>query len=466
MGRAMKHGGVKEWAGEHTDLIGAAVFAAVALVYHLVMSVNFGDEMEYKTVLDDMTLWEYLQRQWMVWSSRLMIDSVFLFLIDHVFLWKLLDTVLFILLGWILGRLTGEKLLCYALWLAYPFHEMSEAGWISTTTNYLWPLCLGLVVCLSLKKSLDGERIRPREYLWGVPAALYACNQELLAVVMAIVTLVCMALCLSRKRRKIPYVYLMLGIELLSLAYILACPGNYNRGVEEAALRAPEFAGLSTGMKLYMGIYNVGRLYIAVPNTVFFPAALLLAILVFRKTESCGKTLVSSIAVLLPAAHCLASTLHSASATSLEVLQKLFVLPPATFRVEEMEAAEVGVISRFLIPVYVLAVVGSMVFSLYVLLGEDLRQFLGVTAVAGAGFVSVVAMGFTPNLYASGNRVQLFFVVSLIYAAARCFHNGKGYLHFAGAGKALFTAFGVLWTGANIVSELVYIPWLSIVRGS
>ncbi len=446
-GRKRMERGTAAWIREHAELLCFVSTVFIALLYHLAIAINFGDDVDYyRVILKDISLWDLMKVHWNEWSSRTFIDVVTFLVIDHVFLWKLVDTAVFVLIGWALGRLTGEKMLCYAFLLMYPFYEMSEAGWIATTTNYFWPLGAGLAVCLCLKKSMDGQKVKWYEYLWSVPAVLFACNQELLAAVMTVVTLTCMALCLSRKKRKIPYIYLMLALELFSLAYILTCPGNYCRNVKEIAIWIPEFAEFSFGTKLYMGLYNVARVYIASPHSVFWPAAVILLILVYKKTGNHWKTLVSSIAVLLPFAYCISEVS--------EFLKQMFREIPETFDLKE---AGFGGMYRYVIPVYVLAVAGSMIFSFYILLGEDIRRFLAVTVIVGAGFMSTVVMGFTPTLYASGNRVQIFFIISLVFATATCFHCEKKSLAFSVAGKRLLIDLSVLWTAVNVLGELLLI---------
>ncbi len=442
--------GTAAWIRDHAELLCFISTIIIALLYHMEIAINFGDDVDYyRVILKDISLSDLMKVHWSEWSSRTFIDVVSFLVIDHVFLWKLVDTVVFVLIGWALGRLTGEKVLCYAFLLMYPFYQMAEAGWIATTTNYFWPLGAGLAVCLCLKKSMDGQKVRWYEYLWGVPAVLFACNQELLAAVMTVVTLTCMVLCLSRKRRKIPYVYLMLILEFLSLVYILACPGNYCRNVKEIAIWVPEFTEFSFGTKLYMGLYNVARVYIASPHVVFLPVAVILLILVYKKTGNYWKTLLSSIAVFLPFAHCVSGASG--------LLERMFRELPATF---DLKGAGFWGPYRFAVPVYVLAVAGSMIFSFYILLGEDIRRFLGVTVIVGVGFMSTVVMGFSPTLYASGNRVQIFFIFSLVFATATCFHYEKKSLAFSVTEKWLLISLGAFWTGVNVLSELLHILYM------
>lgn len=431
----------------HKESLCLMFVAAVALLYHLLIAINFGDDVVYyRVMLDEATLSDLMKMTWEGWSSRILIEIASFFGANHIFIWKILDTAVFVLIGWALGRLTGEKIFCYAFLLMYPFHQMAEAGWIATTLNYFWPLGLGLAVCVSLKKSMDGEKVKWYEYLWSIPAILYACNQELMTAVMLVITVVCVAFCVNRKRIKVPYVYLMLALEFCSLAYILACPGNQGRSEQEIAKWVPEFAEFTFGTKLYMGFYNVERVFISTPHAVFLPVAVVLLALVYKKTENYWKTLVSSIAIILPLGHCLSGALM--------FLERLFRKLPETF---DLEKAGLNGPYKYAIPVYVLAVVGSVLFSLYILLGEDIKRFAGVTIVVGAGFMSTVGMGFSPTLYASGTRVQIFFTFSLVYAAAMCVHYSKNSLRLSDPGKWLLISMGVFWMGTNVIGELLHI---------
>ena len=89
---------------------------------------------------------------------------------------------------------------------------------------------------------------------------------------------------ISEKRMKQPLLYALCGIDIISLIYIFSCPGNAIRSAQEMAGRMPEFADFTFAEKLYMGLANVERIFIAELDPVYCVVAAVLVLLVYRKT--------------------------------------------------------------------------------------------------------------------------------------------------------------------------------------
>ena len=104
---------------------------------------------------------------------------------------------------------------------------------------------------------------------------------------------------ISEKCMKQPLLYALCGIDIISLVYILSCPGNAIRSAQEMAGRMPEFADFTFAEKLYMGLANVERIFIAELDPVYCVVAAVLVLLVYRKTDDYRKTLLAGIPALL-----------------------------------------------------------------------------------------------------------------------------------------------------------------------
>ena len=84
---------------------GTAALAAV--LWHVILSTNVGDDMVYfKTLLDgNSSLGEILAHRYETWSSRMVIEAVLIPLVHCPLLWKILDIVIFtslpVLLCWV-----------------------------------------------------------------------------------------------------------------------------------------------------------------------------------------------------------------------------------------------------------------------------------------------------------------------------------------------------------------------------
>lgn len=451
----MKHGNVlkkgvilKDKQGENIPaekIIFAAVVFVIAL-YHIVLPISFGDDMVYKILLDEQTLMEFLRFQWEHWTSRILIEFVLLSVIKYDFLWRILDTVFVVALGTSLGRITEEKAFSYVILLLYPFHDMASAGWVNTTLNYLWPMCCGLLICVNYKKYISGDKLSPWTYLWSIPVMLFACDQEQMVVVMLILTCGLIAVCISQKQYKIPYVYLMLFLNLLCLVKMILCPGNQARSVTETDIRYASFSGLSAGDKLFLGIYNVESNFIARPHILFFPITLLFAFLVFRKTMSGWKRMIAVVPAGLSLAHCIL-------AESMTKWTKVFW----RFEGGKFELESIG-IYRWLVLLYFGLVLSSLVFTMYILFEDDMRRFWMMLIIWGAGLASAVMMGFSPTMFDSGARTMIFFCFVMMGVSGICVHKYKKCFTDLPQDVQIFLyCTGAVWISASVINELAFI---------
>lgn len=140
--------------------------ALAAVLWHVILSTNVGDDMVYfKTLLDgNSSLGEILAHRYETWSSRMVIEAVLIPLVHCPLLWKILDIVIFtslpVLLCGLLGVTGARTLVCNRTGAALSVCDVASAGWIATTTNYLWPLWGVLVIGMVLKQLRAAEKCR------------------------------------------------------------------------------------------------------------------------------------------------------------------------------------------------------------------------------------------------------------------------------------------------------------------
>ncbi|CAG9704379.1 hypothetical protein [Clostridium neonatale] len=120
--------------------------------------------------------------------------------------WKVLNIASLMLLAVSISKLlVGKNARRYnwiivALVLAYPFKDMSTAGWAATTINYTWPLSLGLYSLIIVKKILKNENIKWYEYILSIIALIYAINvEQMCAILLAIYVPITIYLMIKRK---------------------------------------------------------------------------------------------------------------------------------------------------------------------------------------------------------------------------------------------------------------------------
>jgi hypothetical protein len=77
-----------------------------------------------------------------------------------------------------------------------------------------------------------------------------------------------------------------LGISISSLIFILTCPGNAVRNIEETAIQYPEYAGFGFVQKVGLGFSTIMTEYLIDKNYLLFILCIILAIFIFKKYKN------------------------------------------------------------------------------------------------------------------------------------------------------------------------------------
>lgn len=291
---------------KYRALLGVILFY---IPFHIFLSPTYWDDATFAQILGryQNDLFQYTVERYLTWSSRITIELALPFLTTWpAFVWKIMDLLMIALLYcdlvWLLEHLFGlrEKgtyLLTAVLLCAFPFSIMAQTGWIATTTNYLWVISLGLyTINRMLKAGLFKESLSTREVLCAALAILYCASFESMAAILFLIEIGLLIYCIKNKERCPAVIWICMGLTIIFLIYILCCPGNRLRPVNDARDWMPEYFELNFLDKLRMGILSSYMHFVSLPSPVFF--ILNVVILLSWKGESLGKRVIAAIPVL------------------------------------------------------------------------------------------------------------------------------------------------------------------------
>ncbi len=420
------------------EILILAVFFLILLAVHFFIKTDFGDDVHYATEWGKEPLSVFLKGRYDWWSSRVVIEAVMLPLTAApVWIWKLLNIWMVLLLVintadlFAVERKVQAQLFSFAgIWMV-PLLTINGAGWITTTTNYLWVLSLGLVALRPLKHWLCREKCAGWEYLACPLCTLYAANMEQMGAVLCGAYLVCGAYLLVRKRKISPFYLVQVLLVLGMLYYVLSSPGNGWRNQYEVERYFPEFESLSIWEKLHMGFLETGQYYLAGGDKrgcyVFALLAGALFAALLQKTVKAGGAARGKrfadwcrlLVALAPAAFYwgvghLGNYLLSRAALPrgghiVGVLCGNRSLPG----LGEYPAGLVALqTAAYLI---LLLCTALAVWFVHGKSEETLLEWI----VLAAGFMSRVIIGFSPTIYVSGERTALFCSAAFLIVAFR-----------------------------------------------
>lgn len=412
----------------------------ILLFLQLFVPMGLGDDAFFAE--DTRPLGEFLSERYQYWTSRLLIEAgAKLLAVSSEWIWRILNILIVMLLVWIAADIFGlerdhtkrqAQVFFFGLMWAVPMDCLWEAGWIATTLNYLWPLTLGLVAIRPVKHWVKGEKCSAWEYFICPLCMIFAANAEQCAAILLGVYLLSGGYLLKEKRKLSPFYFLLLGLAAASIAFILAAPGNGKRMMLEAEHFFPEYQSLNIPEKLLMGFVDTAGYYLAAGGAgrENFLFALLAGILLAGIWQKRGEK------HFLPMA--LVAVFPLLFVWGMGVFGKYWLM----YRGFRRGGHVVGLFSmnRCLpcgggalnhlgwIPysmgevllqagVY-LAVLACVALTIYFLHGRS-RETLLEFVILGAGLLSRLILGFSPTIYASGNRTTLFCSAAILIVCLR-----------------------------------------------
>ena len=395
----------------------------------------------FARALKKRSFFEFLTMRYDSWSSRIIIEGTLVLLAKRLALWKLLDTLVFLLLGLSLAKiLTGSFSDVRMNWyvagavLLYPFGEMQSAGWIATTLNYFWPLAFGIFSCTLLADLCRGKKIHPVRGIMCVLAALFACNMEQACGVLFVLYAFFLVWFLLTKKQFFGWNLALLAAAAANLCLILFCPGNRVRMVEELETSTLDFFPTASPGEKLLYAFNDTCGKALDENYVFLIVCTALFIAVLLKTKSLAKRLISLIPLLLLLYRYVISDF-------LPSLSLLLLERPALSR----ETANTQ--PPWMMFFFFLLLLAAVALSLVWLAADQMERILfPLLLLLGIG--SRVIVGLSPTLENSSYRTFLYFdfiLLFLMLASVRNAGEQKGK-----RGEAIRLAYG----GAVVLSVL------------
>lgn len=398
---------MKKIINKHPNLV-YLFFFIILVIFHLTLKTNVYDDVYFKTFKIS-ELDSFLTMRYNMWSSRVFIDAAMvIFLNLPKILWCIVDSLALTIIAWSISyifsnNLLKNKLLSIGIVLIYPFIQMGEAGWYATTINYLWPMACMLIAMLPIKNIIIEKQEKKWMYPIYIIAAIFACNQEQsCALMLGFLVLFNFYFIFIKKQKKILPI-LLLGIAIASIIFILTCPGNKIRVLEETKKWFPTFENFTIIHKLFLGFNSGLAIMIFKQNIIFFLFSTILAYLGIKE-EKIFKKICFFFPLLIILGINVFINYFGGLGTKLAGITQTF----SSFAAH-MPYVSISSKKNIMILLLTLITISSIIYALYnIYQKEPIEKRLFVLILFIAGFLSVVILGFTPTIYASGERTYAF----------------------------------------------------------
>lgn len=368
------------------------------------------DDLWFNAILNDRTILEYWCWRYETWSSRLIVETILIYLsMSKYWIWCLLDSLMFVLLAYSISVLfipkekkVYENWIVISMILCYPFIQLSSAGWLATTLNYLWPLSLGMFAFIPLKKAFCHEKVSVISGVLSIICILYAGNTEQMgAILVCVYSIFCVCLLLKKELKLV--VVINLVVSLLSILFVITCPGNEVRAMAEMHW-FEGYENLGIISKLKYGFFSSTAHFIESSNLMFSLFSILLLVAVWVNYQDKIHRVIGALPLLLK------SSILIGSRVLLAYHPEIGIYHP------EQELSQITALSSSVSLFYIfinIVMIVLIIICLFFIFGKSKKAYLSILILA-AGLVSRIIIGFSPTIFASGLRTFIYFYFALL----------------------------------------------------
>lgn len=157
----------------------------VQMVMHLnADSLILDDWVFFDVLATGKPLFSWLAQRWQTWSSRLLIEGTLCLTTHSIWVWRILDSAMMVLLAFGLCRLANAEQRPFMLAASsllvttIPFAILRSTGWQATSLNYYWPLACTVWAMIPLADALWKRKTGWTMQLAAILLGLYGANQE------------------------------------------------------------------------------------------------------------------------------------------------------------------------------------------------------------------------------------------------------------------------------------------------
>lgn len=406
-----------------------ALVLLILLLVQLVMHMNCDNLLLDDWVFEDVlsrgeSVPAFLKTRWETWSSRLLIEGALVFVTHSIWVWRVLDSLMMVLLAYALCRLAGcaqrpgMLALSCCLVTAIPFAVLRSTGWMATSLNYYWPLACTAGALIPLSDALWERKTGLPWQLTAVPLALFGANQEQTAAVLLGASLAFGVALWMRDRRVPAAVLAVLGIAAVELALHLACPGNAVRAQESIALvNLRDYGQFTLIDKLSIGLTSTTALLIYTVNPILLATGTLVVSTVLARRRGLAANAAAfmlSLFVLRAYAADLTGAVSALSGSN----APFALMQGYALRLGPEGITRAGGVTLLMLFLTVTAL-GLMALILYVSLGH--RPLAGACVLIFAiGFAARMALSLSPTVVESGERTMLPLYGAMMLCALLC----------------------------------------------
>lgn len=427
----------------------------VMLFLHAMMRPGIMDDSLFVTILKKFDLFNWLNIRYYTWSSRLIIEALMVcFLNAGSVIWKIFSSLMFVLLVYSISKLFVKDNFVKNNWLIvlfimiFPIDILGNAGWATTSFNYLWPLALGMFSLIPLKKIMNGEKILIEEYIVYTLALTFAVNQEQMAIVIFIIYFIFIIYSFLKKKRSV-FPILMLLITIVSLIFISTCPGNHLRFAYDVPRIYTNYYMLSLVDKIVLGLSATMSHILVKHNFMFLLVSGIMFMVVYKTIPKKSYRVIAFLpfitSVLLGIFFNISFIFSLSQGNVVDYYSRAFIIDAGNFYN----------LTAYIPIILYLIVIGTFLITLYLIFKNTYKTILCIV-IFGIGLCTRMVLGFSPTVFESSYRPDTFMVFAIILCGFMVFKDISDDKEYKQKGYKILLGASILSLAVNVVYVLTY----------
>jgi hypothetical protein len=379
--------------------------------YHLIVVKYQGDDYIFSNVPREMSIMEWLSSRYVEWSSRIFPDAMaYLILEQRVWLWRLLNPLLLIVLAIAIVRIWKKNIkmlegLISIVIIGYFAQNVLSSGvfWITGSLNYLWPITFGMLAMVPYadiafrKIYLTNRILLISTLILGFLASIGNEQVSLCITCFAILTHITLYLQKQKQDKKLILItiFLIIGTGLTLLA-----PGNKVRLIQEASYWFPGFEDLSLKDHLYIGIiWGYTKIFFDMKYLLLLVSSITV-ISYFQDVQRRNKIVYKLFSLVFGIV-----VLSNLSGIGIEVLYNFNEIKNYDFGANIFSILKLKMSFLLAVFPYIFWAIYSGMLGYLMINNTKYKVFVFISLLA---FICTLAvMFFSPTIYGSGNRVLM-----------------------------------------------------------
>ncbi|WP_148305440.1 hypothetical protein [Ligilactobacillus salivarius] len=289
--------------------------------------------------------------------------------------------------------------------LIYPFNILSSAGWIATMTTYYWPLVFFYVAIKPVFYYLNNKKINKKLYFFATLGIVYSANNEQMMIGLFILYTTVIVYMLITKFKIHVYIYIQYFLVIISGIFIMTTPGNSVRKTLEIGTWMPSFVMMNNIDKFQLGYTSTITGLLTIPSVEVILLSILLIIIAFAERKNIFEKILVSVPLLICSFFGLPSNIWLKLYPNLDNINRS--VTDGTFMYGLIDFSNYFDKNIFVEYITLGIFTLSLFTSIVIMISNRNYKVLGGALFVG-GMLSRILMGFSPTVWASGDRTYGF----------------------------------------------------------